>query len=96
MTHHGAALRALSRGEDLAGRLASDPDGALLSPRLRAMIDYALLLTRSPRRVGPEGAAALREAGLSDEEVHRVASVAAYFNFVNRIAEGLGVKLEAP
>ncbi len=38
--------------------------------------------------------AALRTVGLSDAEIHRVASVTAYFAFVNRIAEGLGVELE--
>lgn len=36
----------------------------------------------------------LREAGLSDEGIHAAASITAYFNFVNRIALGLGVELE--
>ncbi len=58
------------------------------------MIDYALLLTRHPREIEARHVEALRQAGLSDEEIHRVAAVAAYFNFVNRIAEGLGVELE--
>ncbi len=38
--------------------------------------------------------AALREAGLSDEGIHAAANIVAYFNFVNRIALGLGVELE--
>jgi uncharacterized peroxidase-related enzyme len=94
MTHHGAALRQLSR-DDLPDRITADPDGTPLPSRLRAMLDYALALTRRPAEVGPEQVVALRQAGLSDEEIHRVASVVAYFNFVNRIAEGLGVELEA-
>lgn len=60
------------------------------------MLDYALRLTREPSRVGPEHIEALRSAGLTDEEIHRVCLVAAYFNFVNRVAEGLGVELEPP
>ena len=36
----------------------------------------------------------LRRAGLSDEGIHDLAGVTAYFNFVNRIAQGLGVELE--
>lgn len=36
----------------------------------------------------------LREAGLSDRGIHDLAAVVAYFNFVNRIAAGLGVALE--
>lgn len=39
--------------------------------------------------------AALREAGLGDPGIHDAAAVVAYFNFVNRIADGLGVQLEA-
>lgn len=58
------------------------------------MLDYALALTRRPAEVGVEHVAALRGAGLNDAEIHRIAAVAAYFNFVNRIAEGLGVELE--
>lgn len=58
------------------------------------MIDYALLLTRRPWEIGPEHVARLVDAGLTDEEIHRVAAVVAYFNFVNRMAEGLGVELE--
>ena len=58
------------------------------------MVDYALLLTRSPAAVRREHVEELRQAGLSDEEIHRVAIVVAYFNYVNRIAQGLGVELE--
>lgn len=59
------------------------------------MLDYALGLTRDPVAVGPEQIEPLRSAGLSNEEIHRVALVTAYFNFVNRVAEGLGVELES-
>ncbi len=79
---------------DLADRLAADPDGAVVPSRLRAILDYALLLTHRPHDVTAASVAALRTAGLSDAEIHRVASVTAYFAFVNRIAEGLGVELE--
>lgn len=58
------------------------------------MLDYALLLTRRPFGVSLAEVERLRAAGLSDEDVHRVASIASYFNFVNRIALGLGVELE--
>ncbi|MEX0880459.1 MAG: carboxymuconolactone decarboxylase family protein [Thermoanaerobaculia bacterium] len=74
--------------------MAANPDRVDLPRRLRAMVDYALLLTRRPNSVTSSQVAALRETGLSDAEIHRVAAVVAYFNFVNRIAEGLGVELE--
>jgi len=37
---------------------------------------------------------AIREAGLADDEIHDVCQVTAYYNFVNRMAQGLGVELE--
>lgn len=55
---------------------------------------YALKLTRTPAEVTEADVAALREAGLGDAGVHDAACVVAYFNFVNRIADGLGVELE--
>lgn len=42
-----------------------------------------------------EDVGALRSAGLSDAEILDVCQVAAYYNFVNRLADGLGVELEA-
>ncbi len=94
MAHHGEALRAL--GTDAATRedLKRDPDRAALPPRARALADYALKLTRAPGEVAATDAAALRAAGLSDAAIHDAAAVTAYFNFVNRIALGLGVALE--
>jgi alkylhydroperoxidase family enzyme len=37
---------------------------------------------------------ALREAGANDEEIHATVQVAAYFNYINRVADALGVDLE--
>ena len=36
----------------------------------------------------------IREVGLADDEIHDVCQVTAYYNFVNRMAQGLGVELE--
>ena len=75
-------------------QLAKHPLSAELSGRERALADYAVALTRNPSAVTPESIARLREVGLSDEAIHSAAAVTAYFNFVNRIALGLGVELE--
>lgn len=56
---------------------------------------YAAKLTRAPSEVSESDVAALREAGLADEAIHDAAAITAYFNFVNRMASGLGVELEA-
>lgn len=58
------------------------------------MLDYADKLTREPWTMEAQDVEALREAGLDDSEVLDVAQVTAYYAFVNRLADGLGVELE--
>jgi uncharacterized peroxidase-related enzyme len=67
---------------------------ALLAPALRALLEYAGKLTRTPAAVTRADVAALRAAGYTDEAVLHAAEVTAYFAFVNRLADGLGVELE--
>lgn len=87
-------LRAITRDEERVRALARDWRRADLEPRLGAILAYAEKLTRSPERMRPEDVEALRAAGLSDEAVLHACEVVAYFNFVNRMADGLGVALE--
>jgi uncharacterized peroxidase-related enzyme len=58
------------------------------------MLEYAEKLTRTPAAVRREDVEALRQVGFSDADVLHVAEVTAYYAFVNRIADGLGVELE--
>jgi uncharacterized peroxidase-related enzyme len=94
MRHHGEALRSLSKDDALVRGLSTDPDGLPLDPRRRALVRYALKLTRTPQALSREDIEALRAVGLSDAAIHDAAAITAYFNFVNRIASGLGVELE--
>ncbi len=76
------------------GALAASPHDAPLPDRTRALVRYALKLTREPARMVEADVARLRAAGLSDRGIHDTAAIVGYFNFVNRLAEGLGVALE--
>lgn len=58
------------------------------------MIDFAIRLTLRPSWMTDEDVGALRAAGLDDRAVLDLCQVVAYFNFVNRMAERLGVELE--
>lgn len=58
------------------------------------MLDYAVKLTLEPWEVEERDVTRLREAGFDDAAILDVAQVTAYYNFVNRVAEGLGVELE--
>jgi len=83
---HGALCRFYSQRPKLADQLATNHRAADLSARRRAMLDFAVKLTEEPGRVTRDDVAALREAGLSDEESWDVGSVTAFFNLSNRMA----------
>jgi uncharacterized peroxidase-related enzyme len=67
---------------------------AALDHRQRAICAWAEKLTRSPGAMQAGDLAPLRAAGLDDEAILHLAEVVAYFNFINRIADGLGVDPE--
>lgn len=66
----------------------------LLPSAEKEMLRYVELLTREPSAVTQADLDRLREAGFSDRAILEIALAAAYMNFVNRLAEGLGVELE--
>jgi uncharacterized peroxidase-related enzyme len=74
--------------------LAEDPAGAAVSDADRAMLSYAMKVTDAPWDVTDADARALRDSGFDDRAIHDICAIAAYFAFVNRIADGLGVELE--
>ena len=65
-----------------------------LPTRDKAMLDYAAKLTLRPGEMTEGDVAALRDTGFDDRAIHDICAVTAYFAFVNRIADGLGVELE--
>lgn len=79
----------------LVETLATDFRKALLELSDRAMLEYAVKLTATPRQITQEDVEALREAGFDDRGILDIAQVTAYFNYVNRLALGLGVELES-
>jgi uncharacterized peroxidase-related enzyme len=58
---------------------------------LRALCDYAVKLTRAPATVGAADVEELRAHGWDDATIHDAIQVIAYFNYINRIAEGVGI-----
>ena len=58
------------------------------------MLDYVLKLTRDPGGMKADDADVLREAGFDDRAILDICQIASYFNYVNRLADGLGVELE--
>lgn len=58
------------------------------------MLDYAVKLTRTPHAVDEADIQRLRDVGFDDTAILDICQVASYFNYVNRLADGLGVELE--
>lgn len=79
----------------MADTIAVDWRTAGLDPADHALCEYTEKLTRSPAEVGAEDIERLRDAGFDDRGISSATQVIAYFNYINRIAEGLGVPMEA-
>jgi len=77
----------------LIASLVSGDRGVPLDEADVAMLDYALKLTHTPGNMTAADVEALRAAGFDDRAIHDICAIAAYFAFVNRIADGLGVEL---
>jgi len=77
-------------------QLVEDWRQAKLSTADRAMLEYVEKLTLRPWDMVEEDVIALREASFSDAAILDINQVTAYYAYVNRLADGLGVELESP
>ena len=59
-----------------------------------AILEYAEKVTSYPSSITREDVDRLRSLGFTDKKIHDVVQVAAYFNYINRLADALGVELE--
>jgi uncharacterized peroxidase-related enzyme len=76
-------------------QLKNDYTQADLAPADREMLDYAVKLTLTPWEMVPADVERLREQGFSDSAILDINQITGYFAYVNRLADGLGVELEA-
>jgi len=71
--------------------LEEDYRKAPISDQDRVMLDYVAQLTRDATRIGPEHHEAMRAAGFDDRGILQITLIAAWFNYINRVADALGV-----
>ncbi|HEY5795465.1 MAG TPA: peroxidase-related enzyme [Bosea sp. (in: a-proteobacteria)] len=95
LTAHGAAVRQLSEDPVLGELMAMNYRAAELSPRHRAMLDFAVKLTEAPHLVGEADRAGLRAVGFGERDIWDVAAVAAFFNMSNRMASAVDMRPNA-
>ncbi len=91
LVSHGAELRQLTGDPMLADQIGHDYRRAQLDERTRAMLDYAVKLTRTPVECDADDIAQLRSMGFSDQAIFDIAETAAMFNFTNRLASATGM-----
>jgi len=82
------------KDEELVEALQTDYRQAKLSSADRAMLDYAHKLTLTPWKMVEADVQTLRDHGFSDRAIHDINQITAYYAYVNRVADGLGVPLE--
>jgi uncharacterized peroxidase-related enzyme len=64
---------------------------APITEQERVMLDYVVKLSRDATRIGPQDHERLRAAGFEDKAVLQITLIAAWFNYINRVADALGV-----
>ena len=89
---HGAALRILSKKPQLADQVTANYRHADLSPRERAMLDFAVKVTTSSAAIEAADLEAMRGQGFTDSDIWDIAAVAAFFNLSNRMANVAGMR----
>jgi uncharacterized peroxidase-related enzyme len=83
---HGAILRIRAKNPHVADQVAVNYRKADISPRQKAMLDFAMKVSRQAERIGDEDFAAMRAAGFSDEDIWDAGAIASFFALSNRMA----------
>ena len=89
---HGAILRIYDKNPLIADQVAINHRKADLTPRRRAMLDFAMKVSLRSGEIEEADFAALREHGFSDEDAWDIAAIAAFFAMSNRLANMSGMR----
>ena len=80
--------------EELVKALQEDYRTAPISEQDQVMLDYVAQLTRDATRVSRQDHERLRAIGFNDRAILQITLIASWFNYINRVADGLGVGRE--
>ena len=76
---------------DLVAALEEDYRTAPISEQERVMLDYVVQVTRDATRISPADHERLRSVGFDDQGILQITLIASWFNYINRVADALGV-----
>ena len=91
VNHHAEALKSYWKDDEKVKQAAEDFRKLDLTEKQNAMLEFAEKLTLHPGEMKEDDVKSLREIGFGDEEILSITLITNYFNFVNRVANGLGV-----
>ena len=77
--------------DDLIAKLKTDYENAPLTPAERVMCDYVVQLTKDATKIHSGYHEKLREVGFDDRGILQITLIASWFNYINRVADALGV-----
>lgn len=88
---HGAILRIYEKNPKIADQVAINYRKADLSPKRRAMLDFAMKVAQDSRMVSDADFEGLHQHGFDDDDIWDIASITAFFGMSNRIANTFGM-----
>ena len=77
--------------EALVAALEEDYASAPITEQERVMLDYVVQITRDATRISPADHERLRSVGFDDQGILQITLIASWFNYINRVADALGV-----
>jgi uncharacterized peroxidase-related enzyme len=77
--------------QDLVAALEEDYASAPITEQEKIMLDYVVQITRDATRISPADHDRLRSAGFDDQGILQITLIASWFNYINRVADALGV-----
>ena len=80
--------------KELVAALEDDYRKAPISEQEKVMLDYVVQITRDATRISPSDHERLRAVGFDDKGILQITLIASWFNYINRVADALGVGRE--
>ena len=94
MESHAEFLRRVTLDEGLIGALRADYRTAPITDAEREMVEYVVQLTKDATKISPADLDRLRAVGFDDTGILQITLIASWFNYINRVADALGIGRE--
>jgi uncharacterized peroxidase-related enzyme len=91
---HAEFLRRVTLDDELIAALRADYKTAPITEAERAMCDYVVQLTKDAVKITPKHHEKLRAVGFDDTTILQITLIASWFNYINRVADSLGIGRE--